>query len=68
MIIIACLCLTVFHPGLVFGTQALAESNWKLRRAKHAGAMQHQKLDSMELNDGLVGQKPNPRIDAGQTA
>ncbi|EGP90159.1 unnamed protein product [Zymoseptoria tritici ST99CH_3D7] len=63
MIIIACVCLTVSHPGLVF-KDTLADTNWSLRRKKtFDGPSQnnaHQKLDSMELTLGPRDMRSSP--------
>ncbi|KJX98899.1 hypothetical protein TI39_contig384g00007 [Zymoseptoria brevis] len=52
MIIIARICLTIFHPGLIF-RNTLADTNWSLRRKKQAGYA-HRRLDSVELNGDVV--------------
>lgn len=52
MIIIASLCLTIFHPGLVF-KQALTETNWSLRKKKESGGPTHHKLESVEMSSGV---------------
>lgn len=57
MIIIASLCLTIFHPGLVF-EDALAETNWSLRKKKSKGA-RDQKFESVEMAGGEDSVKTN---------
>lgn len=54
MIIIAAICLTVFHPGLAFKSY-LAESDWSLRRTKETESSSHVKLDSLDMASGIHG-------------
>ncbi|SMQ50064.1 unnamed protein product [Zymoseptoria tritici ST99CH_3D7] len=51
MIIIACICLTIFHPGLIF-RNTLADTNWSLRRKKQA-CYAHRRLDPVELTSDV---------------